>query len=239
MRLGICSSSVEKIDQKYMRDCDDYLEGLFSLSYDLVFGAYDKGIMNLSYQKALKYQRKIIGITPQGFADDLKRLRCTKEFVTEGIGKRTEELIRQSDALIFLPGGIGTIYELLTAIELKRSGEFDKPIIVYNGNGYYSKLLDFFEMMYEEHFADESIRECYYVTENSHDTVVYLDQYFTSKKGQKQDLSIILRQIFMNVNVQKKRLRISSDFLNLFGVNDSSFGVGVAGGEGDNSIGAI
>lgn len=178
MKLFIGCSSREDIPEKYFNNCEIYLEELFKTNNDLVFGAYNKGLMALSYQKALTNNRQIIGISPQIFKDEFKNLNCHQEIITNNISERTEKLINESDALIFLPGGIGTIYELFTAIESKRSGEFNKPIIIYNSCGYFDKLLLFMEDMYKENFTSLSVKDCYYLTKDAADTKAYLSKYY-------------------------------------------------------------
>lgn len=178
MKVFIGCSSRENIPDKYFNDCEKLLDELFKLNNDLVFGAYNKGLMALSYDKAIKYNRKVIGITPKIFVEDLKELDCTKEIITDTISRRTDELINESDVLLFLPGGIGTIYELFTAIESKKSGEFNKPIIIYNSNNFFDKLLEFIDVLYNENFSDISVKECYYIVSNVEEVIEHL----TSKR---------------------------------------------------------
>ena len=177
MKLLIACSSREDIPSKYFEDCREYLEGLFKLDNDLVFGAYNKGLMRLSHEIALKYSREVIGANPEIYKDAFSKLNCHKEIVTKTINERTAKLIEESDALIFMPGGVGTIYELFTAIESKRSGEFNKPIIIYNSNNYFDKLLLFMEIMYNENFTSKSVKECYHISDNYQDTINYIETY--------------------------------------------------------------
>lgn len=171
MKIFIGCSSREDIPDKYFNDCNNLIEELFKLDNDLVFGAYNKGLMALSYDKAKKYNRKVIGITPKIFASALEEIDCDLEFVTDTISRRTDGLIKESDVLLFLPGGIGTIYELFTAIESKRSGEFNKPIIIYNSNDFFDKLLEFLEKLYDESFTDIKVKDCYIVTSNIEEVI--------------------------------------------------------------------
>ena len=91
-------------------------------------------------------------------------------------------MIRESDALIFLPGGIGTIYELFTAIESKRNKEFDKPIIIYNSNNYFDKLLLFLDYLYNQNFTDISVSGNYHISDSAEDTLNYIYNYYNHKK---------------------------------------------------------
>lgn len=178
MNLFIGSSSIETIPQKYLTDCEIYLEKLFQENNDLVFGAYNYGIMNLSYENALKYNRKITSIVPELYKDDLKELTSTHEIITKNTPERTNALFQKSDALIFLPGGIGTIYELFAAIECKRNHEFNKPIIIYNSCNFFNELLTLLEKLYQEKFIKENVKQHYHISSNAKDTLEYINKYY-------------------------------------------------------------
>lgn len=176
MKLFIGCSSYNDIDSKYYKNVENLLEELFKRDNDLCFGACDDGIMGVAYKTALKYKRDIIGIYPniyENYADKLE----SKKIPVKTVGERTEKLINESDALIFLPGGYGTLYELFTSIESKRGCEHNKPIIIYNSLGYFDKLLDFIDKMCSDGFAKEDVRNSYYVSDNTMDIVNYLNNY--------------------------------------------------------------
>lgn len=177
MKLFIGCSSRNEIPQNYLEDCENLLEIIFKENNDLVFGACNNGIMGLSYKKATKYNRETIGICPVAYKEDLLELNCTTEILTNTISERTDKAIELSDAIIFLPGGVGTAYELLSAIEYKRSGEFNKPIIIYNSNNFFDEILEFLEKIYREQFGVISIKDCYYISDNIEDTIKYLNNY--------------------------------------------------------------
>lgn len=177
MKLFIGCSSRNEIPKKYENDCKKYLNELFKYKNDLIFGACSTGLMGLSYSIAKENDREVIGICPKAYKKDLLDLNCTKEIITNSISERTDKVIKQSDAIIFLPGGIGTTYELFTAIESKRSKEFDKPIVIYNSNNFFDKLIDFLDKTYEEKFSNLNIKDCYYITYDAKDTINYLINY--------------------------------------------------------------
>ena len=180
MKLFIGCSSSMKIKDEYMVDCKKYLDELFKEDNDLVFGACNQSLMGLSYESALKNKRNVIGIVPEIYKDQLNNF-SGEYILTKTISNRTDSLIKESDALIFLPGGIGTVYELFTAIESKRSGEVDKPIIIYNSCGYFDKLFSFLDEIYKEKFADEIVKTNYYISNSANDTIKYLKEYYNVK----------------------------------------------------------
>ena len=177
MRMFVGCSSMEDIPSRYINDCRNILNELFKRNYDLVFGACSKGIMGLAYDCALDNNKNIIGIYPDIYEDEAKNLCCSKISV-RNVCERTNQLIENSDILLFMPGGIGTIYELFSVIEYKRGLEFDKPIIIYNSCGYFDRLLGFIELMKEENFVSNETLSNYYVCDNIDDMLGYIDNYY-------------------------------------------------------------
>lgn len=144
MKIFVGASSNENMEEKYIEDCKKLLEVLLK-DNDLVFGAYSKGLMGISYEIAKKNKRKVIGICPEAYKSSLDDLECDYEEVTTTVLDSTLKLYKNSDAMILLPGGFGSIYEFFTANYSKICNEIDIPIILYNSCGFYDKLLEFIE----------------------------------------------------------------------------------------------
>lgn len=176
MQIFVGCSSRDNIPKKYYNDCNILLNKLLKEN-DLVFGAFHGGLMGIAHDITLQNENKIIGICPEVYKHDFDNLKCNKEILTKNIMERTSEIIKNSDILLFLPGGIGTIYELYTALECKRCHEFDKPIIIYNSNGFFDKLLDFMEVIYEEKFASYDDKNLYFISNDIEEIQKYISKY--------------------------------------------------------------
>ena len=170
MKLFIASSSSEDIDSKYMNDCESYLNKLLK-DNDLMFGSYDKGIMGLCSKIAKENNRFILGCGTGDYTSENYDMNLLVNSITD----RTSYLIKNSDAIIILPGGIGTINELFVAIDLKRSGEISVPIVIYNSNHYYDELFVFLDKLYNEKFSPSSVKDVYHVSDSYEDTIKYLN----------------------------------------------------------------
>jgi uncharacterized protein (TIGR00730 family) len=68
------------------------------------------------------------------------------------MSERKNRMFAMSDAVVALPGGVGTIEELTEAITLKQLSLWDGPIIILNTLGYYNSLLEFIDHMVNNHF---------------------------------------------------------------------------------------
>ena len=171
MNIFVGCSSSNVINKEYVLDCELLLKEIFLSDYDLVFGADDTGLMGLAYHIAKDNHRKVIGVCPYRYRDDLKKLECDQECVSDSVGDRTKDAIGYSDVILFLPGGIGTLYEFFTAVESKRSHEHDKPIILYNCYGYYDMLLSLLDKVYYEKFTSYLVKDNYYVCDSKKDVI--------------------------------------------------------------------
>ena len=176
MKIFVGCSASEDIPGKYRLDCNMLLDELFRSNNDLVFGACNSGIMSDAYMSALAHGRDIVGICPEAYVDDFKDLKCTSEIVTKSVNDRTDGLINESEVLLFLPGGFGSVYELFTAIESKRCHEHNRNIIIYNSEGFYDELLSFIEKIYNEKFAKEYVRDYYFVSNDKNEILNYIDK---------------------------------------------------------------
>lgn len=173
MNLFIASSSSDEIPENYFIDCEKLLNKLLKKN-NLVFGTSTTGLMGLSYRIAKKNNRTITGLCTEYYKKDLLKLNCNIEEIVKTTDERTNRIFEISDALIFLPGGIGTITELLMAIEKKRNNEINKPIIIYNLNNYFEDILHLFNRLYTEKFTSKEVENIYYVSNSIEDTLKYL-----------------------------------------------------------------
>ena len=175
MLLFIGCSSKREIDKKYFDDCKELLSKILK-DNDLIFGVCKDGIMGLSYDIAKENKRNVIGLCPMEYGNYLMDVECDEEIVTEGMLDSTLRIISKCDAIIILPGGIGTMYELFTSIQCKICHEHKKPIIIYNSCGFYNKLLSFIDDMYREKFVSEDVKEMYMVANSSDEVVKYIEE---------------------------------------------------------------
>lgn len=176
MKIFVGCSSSRDIDNKYLIDCKELLNELMK-DNDLVFGACPYGLMGLSHDITKSLNGKVIGITPIAYKSDLDLLDCDLELLTKSVSERTDKLIELSDAIVFLPGGIGTIYELFSVIESKRCNEFDKAVVIYNVNGYFDKLFEFMDKIYNEKFSKEKDKDNYFISTSINDIINYINNY--------------------------------------------------------------
>ena len=95
----------------------------------------------------------------------------TELIVTPDMHRRKEQMAAMSDACVALPGGVGTLEELLEIITWKQLGLYLKPIVIYNVDGYYDHLLRQMETALSEHFMRPMHRNIWQVATTAADVV--------------------------------------------------------------------
>lgn len=167
-KIFVSCSSSNNIDNKYLENSKKLLSKL--TDNILVFGGYDSGVMGIAYHSF----KESIGVVPKIYKDNINELRCSK-VITKHSGECTDNLIINSDIILVLPGGVGTLMELFTAIHMKKIGEIDKPIIIYNYNGFYNELLVMLDKMYLEDFINIESKELYNVCDEIDEVLKFID----------------------------------------------------------------
>lgn len=166
MNVLIISSSRDEINEKYKilaRNISNYLA---TNNYNLVFGGASTSMMGICYQEFDKLNRKIYAYTTPKYLDDLENLKNAKSIICETTFDLKKDMFKKSDLIICLPGGIGTISELLSYIEEKRSNNKDIPIIICDEDNYYEYLLNTLEQTIINNFSDNKIYNMFSIVHN-------------------------------------------------------------------------
>lgn len=150
-----CASS-ESSDAVYLDAARRLGEILAEHSITVVYGGGAVGSMGRLAEGALSKQGKVVGIIPR-FMQELEwdHKGVTELQVVENMRERKHRMLTGSDAAIALPGGSGTLEELMEAISLKRLGIYLNPIVIVNTRGFYDPLLELLQRCIEERFMDE------------------------------------------------------------------------------------
>lgn len=155
MISNVCvfAASSPGISESYLEAGKEMAGILAEQNISMTYGAGSVGIMGVMADELLNRKGKVKGIIP-GFMKEmgwahpgLKNL-----VVVETMHKRKALMMEKADAIISMPGGVGTLEELLEAITLKQLGKFLKPIVILNTGGFYDPLLRHFDDMINEQF---------------------------------------------------------------------------------------
>jgi hypothetical protein len=151
--LAVYCGSSKGSNPNYSQQAKALAQTMVSLDYHLVYGAGNVGLMGVIADEVLKLGGEVIGVIPQHLVDmEVAHTACTELIVTQTMHERKAIISERSDGFIAMPGGIGTLEEVIEIMTWNQLGLHQKPIAFYDVEGYYTKLFDFFEHMIEEKF---------------------------------------------------------------------------------------
>ena len=133
----------------------------------IVYGGSSLGSMGRLAAAALEAGGKVIGVLPR-FMDELEwgHRALTELRVVDDMHERKRVMLELSGAAIALPGGCGTLEELLEAITWKRLGLYFGPVVLVNVNGFFDPCIALLNRCVDEHFMDEKHRTMWSVAED-------------------------------------------------------------------------
>lgn len=147
-----CASSTQ-IDEKYFRAAEELGHLIAEHGLTLITGAGKLGLMNTIENAALEAGGKVTGVIPSFMVREGWHHEGLTELIeTPSMHERKQTMANLSDGIIALPGGCGTMEELLEIITWKQLGLYVNPIVILNVDGFYDALLAQLEKAVEENF---------------------------------------------------------------------------------------
>ena len=178
MKFTICSSAKDTIDNKYKESAKHLLEYLVSLDdAQLLWGAADTSIMGLCYDEFRNANKKIYGYTNKKYEYMLDNLTYSENKVLDTTFDLKKAMFQESDVIIYLYGGVGTISEFFAHLEESRSNDDSKRLIIYDEFNYFGEALKSIDKTVLEKFGDSEIYKYYHVAHN-------LEEFKTILKGE-------------------------------------------------------
>src|SRR3954468_8747672 len=172
-----CASS-SRVAAAYFDAARALGHAIASSGWSLVYGGNNLGLMDAVASACRAAGGKVIGITPQRMADEgIIDRQCDEFIVTPTMRERKALLEARGDALVALPGGIGTFEEFFEVLVGRMLGYHAKPIVVLNISGYYDPLIQMIEHGIEQRFIKPKAREAFYVTSSVAEAMEYLKRH--------------------------------------------------------------
>tara|TARA_B100000401_G_scaffold97472_1_gene62689 strand:+ start:950 stop:1531 length:582 start_codon:yes stop_codon:yes gene_type:complete len=152
-------------------------------NYSMVYGGGSNGLMGVVANAALSKGTEVVGIiTEQLDKIEVGHKGLTKLEVVSSMHLRKARMAELSDAIISLPGGVGTWEELFEALAWNQLGFYSKPIVLFNVDGYYSTLYQFSKDAVKNGFLPKSTFEELFISEDLKEIFDFISN-FKKKDG--------------------------------------------------------
>lgn len=153
LKVSVFCSSSSLVNENFIRETDVLARNLVNEGFLIQYGGGGVGLMGRLADTVLSLNGKIRGIIPKFMVDEgWVHHNVTDMIVVNDMYDRKKKIMTETDAIIALPGGCGTLEELTEAITLKQLGIISVPIIILNTGDFYNHLIRLFQIMMEENF---------------------------------------------------------------------------------------
>ncbi|MBN1399673.1 MAG: TIGR00730 family Rossman fold protein [Anaerolineae bacterium] len=178
-----CSSSAA-VHAAYVEAACTLGRELATRGHALIYGGADVGLMGALARAVHQAGGTVIGVIPRRLAErDLMFCQADEMLVAETMAERKRLMEERAEAFVALPGGFGTLEELLQVLTLKQLGYLQAPIVLLNVKAEpsamrpFDHLLAHFEWLYQERFAKPDYRALYHVADTPVQALDYVESY--------------------------------------------------------------
>lgn len=169
-RICVYCASSPKVNRAYFDATEKLAKILIINEIEVIYGGGSVGLMGHLADTVIENNGQILGVMPHFMREIEWSHKGVNQFIfTETMAERKEKLLENTDGLVALPGGSGTLEELFEAITLKRLGKYTQPIVILNTNNFYAPLKMMLERCVEENFMSTKHLEMFtFVNEPEH-----------------------------------------------------------------------
>jgi cytokinin riboside 5'-monophosphate phosphoribohydrolase len=172
-----CSSS-DRLEPKYAAAAEAVGREIARRGWALVYGGGKTGLMGSVARGTKGAGGRVIGVIPEFMkARELEFTEADELISVITMRERKMLMETRADAFLALPGGWGTLEELLEILTLAHLEALQKPIVILNQDGYYDDLLRLFDRIVAEKFMRETIRGKFSVAKTVDEIFPLIDQW--------------------------------------------------------------
>ncbi|MDR0667399.1 MAG: TIGR00730 family Rossman fold protein [Prevotellaceae bacterium] len=170
MKICVFCASSGKIAPVFFEAAETLAREATLAGHTIICGGGSVGLMGKLADTVRIYGGRIVGVMPHFMRQvEWQHEGLDELILVDTMHQRKALLIEQTDAIVALPGGCGTLEELMEVITLKRLGLFTKPIIIVNTAGFYNHLLALFDEMIAQRFLNPEHRKAWTTVERPED----------------------------------------------------------------------
>lgn len=175
----------------YAKTAQTLGRALASNGIRLVYGGGSLGLMGEVARATLESGGEVTGIIPTFLCEKEKMLEEVQELiVTDDMHERKKLMYERSDAFVALPGGIGTLEELVEQLTWSQLGQHHKPIVVANIENFWSPFLALLSHMKDDAFIRAGLDVSFTVVDRGDQIVPSLQAAAVNKRDIPEDIAI-------------------------------------------------
>lgn len=178
MRICVYGAASPTIDTDYITKVEQLGKEIVRRKHSLVFGGGAKGLMGAVARGVRSENGHIVGVIPKFFNNETIETVCDfcDELIQPDTMRQRKQIMEDNaDAFIIVPGGIGTFEEFFEILTLKQLCRHNKPIAIYNINGYYDDINMTIDNAVKKNFIRSGCKELYYTAGTIDELFAYIE----------------------------------------------------------------
>lgn len=173
MKNVLVFCSAQELEEKYIKPAEEFARLLGENGYHLVWGGSETGLMKNIAHSVRKSGGKLIGISME-LLRHVAMKDADEMIIAKDLGERKATMLKRSDAIVMLAGGIGTLDEITEVLELKKHGIHNKPIVILNTENFYEGLKMQLQKMKDDGFIPQAFDELVYFADTPQEAIDYI-----------------------------------------------------------------
>lgn len=179
-------------DPAFLKAAADLGQAMAEAGIRLVYGGGNTGLMGTVARAVLANGGQVTGIIPEFLKDREVMLQGADDMiVVPDMHTRKQLMFDRADAFVALPGGVGTLEEVVEQLTWSQLGQHSKPILIADINGFWKPLLSLFEHMRETEFIRNGFAVHYLVAERAEDILPLLADATQERANEAESGSIL------------------------------------------------
>jgi hypothetical protein len=165
--------STNEVEKKYIESTKELGRLIAKNNFNLVWGGGNRGLMKIIADSVQSNDGKVFGVTMELFKGH-RKMNADQMTIVKDFPERKKLLLKKSDAIILLPGGVGSFDEITEVIELKKHNIHLKPIVVLNIYNFYEGLKIQLQRMEKDGFLTKSLDKFLYFADTPNGAIDYI-----------------------------------------------------------------
>lgn len=177
-----CGSS-DAADPDFLTDAARFGKALAADGRRLVYGGGGVGLMGACAKSAHEAGGKVLGVIPEFLISKERAYDDVETIVVESMHQRKMILIEEADAFVVLPGGIGTLEEIIELLSWRRLDLVAKPIVFFNPRNFWAPLFELFDHTVRARFTPPEFSQAWRVAQAVEEILPLLDDMAINGAG--------------------------------------------------------
>ncbi|AHC43753.1 hypothetical protein WYY_03602 [Bacillus velezensis M27] len=176
--ICVFAGSNPGVNEEYKRKAAELGEYMAEQGIGLVYGGSRVGLMGTVADALMAGGGKAVGVMPSGlFSGEIVHQNLTELIEVSGMHERKAKMSELADGYIAMPGGFGTYEELFEVLCWAQIGIHQKPIGLYNVNGYFEPMMKMVKYSIQEGFSNESHLKLIHSSSRPNELIEQMNRY--------------------------------------------------------------